>query len=254
VRPGIEENIMEKSTKMTEGTRINHTGLATAKHAEAMRQVPKMTPAPHDGRQALENEHAHYLKEAHTIGTVPPPSSATGMAQAAVEALKGNKAIALVDKTAERLAFERTGVRLYEGLLEKMAQAEPFAGGPSREAVETIRDQELEHARMLATTLEELGADPTAITPSADLVALEGQGLGQVVGDPRTNVGQCLHALVVAELADNDGWMLLRSLAEEMGQDELANRFARAEEEEEDHLAQVRSWLGAHTRREAELV
>src|SRR6056297_1038600 len=156
---------MKGSTRMTEGTRINRTGMSTSKHAEAMGQIPQMTQPSQNGN-ALKQAHAAYLKETHSIGTVPPPSSGTGMAKAALEAIKGNRAIALVDKTAERLAFERTGVRLYEQLLDKLDESPSFEGGPSREAVQTIHDEELEHARMLAQTLEELGADPTALTPS----------------------------------------------------------------------------------------
>lgn len=91
------------------------------------------------------------------------------------------------------------------------------------------------------------------MTPSADLVAVEGMGLSAVLGDPRTNVGHCLHALMTAELADGEGWTLLRTLAEDFGQKDLAKRFARAEHEEERHLELVRSWLLAFTRAEAEL-
>ncbi|MFU8815380.1 MAG: ferritin Dps family protein [Pseudomonadales bacterium] len=243
---------MKKSTRMTEGARTNHTGMSTSSHAEAMNQVPKMTQPSRDNG-GLRQTHASYLRDAHTLGTVPPPSSAKGAGKAALQAIKGNKAIALVDKTAERLAFERTGVRLYDALLDKMDASSGFSGGPSMADVQTIRDEELQHALMLKETLEQLGADPTAITPSADLVAVEGMGLGAVLGDPRTTVGQCLHAIIVAELADNEGWTMLRTLAEEMGQKQLATRFEQAEQQEQRHLAQVRSWLTAHTQAEAQI-
>jgi hypothetical protein len=48
---------------------------------------------------------------------VPPPTSMKGMAKSALQALKGEKATVLIDKLAERLAFERTGTRLYETLI-----------------------------------------------------------------------------------------------------------------------------------------
>jgi ferritin-like metal-binding protein YciE len=47
----------------------------------------------------------------------------------------------------------------------------------------------------------------------------------------------------VAELADNDGWRLLIKLAREMGQDEMAGRFQAALEEEDRHLASLRTWM-----------
>jgi rubrerythrin len=243
---------MEKATKTTEGTRINRTGMSASSHAEEMHQVPGMThPSAAGGK--LKQAHVTYLQASHAIGTVPPPATVKGAGKAALQALKGNKAMALVDRISERLAFERTGVRLYDALLDKMDAASAFAGGPRMDAVQTIRDEELQHARMLKEAMEQLGADPTAVTPSADLVAVEGMGLGAVLGDPRTTVGQCLHALIVAELADNEGWTMLRNLAEDMGQSELASRFRSAEEEEARHLEQVRSWLVAHTRSEAQL-
>lgn len=232
---------------------MNRTGMSTSEHADQMLQVPQMTRPSH-GNGELKMEHAIYVKQTHNLGTVPLPSTAKGVLKAAGQALKGNRALALVDKAAERLAFERTGVRLYDAMIHKLDAASSFAGGPSKADVQAIRDEELQHALMLSSALEQLGADPTALTPSADLVAMESTGLGTVLADPRTTVGQCLHALLVAELADNEGWMLLRTLAEEMGHVDLASRFAAAEEDEERHLALVRTWLAAHTQAEAAIM
>jgi rubrerythrin len=248
---------MDNPTKMTEGMRINKTGMATAAHADAMREVPGMTERvkiPGAGLdRGVTDARAAYLKETHALGTVPPPTSVKGAAKAALEMLKGNKAIALVDRMAERLAFERTGVRFYGALLEKLDVGSGFDGGPSRDDLLEIRDEELAHAKMLKESLEQLGADPTAVTPSADLAGIEAQGLGSVFADARTTVGQCLHALLVAELADHENWTLLRKLADEMGQEDLAARFQKAEQEEQRHLEQVRAWAKAYARAEAGL-
>lgn len=244
---------MKESTKTKESGRTNRTGLALSEHADEMLEVPGLTrPTPSNG--GIQQEHALYAKQSRAIGTVPPPNTAKGLAKAAMQAIAGGKAIALVDKMSERLAFERTGVRLYETLLEKIdAAGKTFQGGPTRKEVQQIRDEELSHAHLMAEALEYLGADPTVMTPSADLVGVESLGLGQVINDPRTTVGQCLHALLVAELADNDGWMMLRTLAEDLGQKELAKRFTKAEQQEERHLQQVRTWLLAHAREQASM-
>lgn len=244
---------MKASVKTSVGKQVNRTGMSASAHAESMREVPSMTH-PSSGNGDLHSAHALYLKESHALGSVPPPTTVKGAAKTAVKALKGKKAIALVDRIAERLAFERTGVRLYDALLDKLDSTGSFDGGPEKDQVQRIRDEEHAHARMLAEALEQLGADPTAVTPSADLVAMEGSGLGSVLADPRTNVGQCLHALIIAELADGEGWTLLRSLAGDMGSDDLAERFGEAGREEERHLNEVRSWLTAHARAEAELI
>jgi rubrerythrin len=243
---------MDRATKMSEGTSINRTGMSTSSHAAEMDEVPGMTRAS-GSEAALKEAHVTYLKESHALGTTPPPATIKGAGKAAVQALKGHKAIAFVDKVCERMAFERTGVRLYQALLGKMEVAQAYDGGPDLDAVRKIHDEELEHAMMLKETLEKLGADPTALTPSADLVAMEGMGLGSVLGDPRTTVGQCLHALMVAELADKEGWTMLVKLAEDMGQSTLATQFRKAEQQEQKHLEQVRSWLLAYTNDEAQL-
>jgi hypothetical protein len=91
--------------------------------------------------------------------------------------------------------------------------------------------------------MEQLGADPTAMTPSADLASVQSSGVMQVVNDPRTDLGECLEAILTAELVDNDGWSLLTRLAEQIGQTEMAEKFRTAKEEEDEHLASVREWV-----------
>jgi hypothetical protein len=44
--------------------------------------------------------------------------------------------VLLVDKLGERLAFERSGTRLYETLLSKFDSYGPFEGGPERAELE----------------------------------------------------------------------------------------------------------------------
>jgi hypothetical protein len=62
-----------------------------------------------------------------------------------------------------RLAFERSGVRLYNLLIQKHASRKP-EGPPEETELQHIRDEELDH--MLEGWLLELGADPTMITPA----------------------------------------------------------------------------------------
>ena len=68
--------------------------------------------------------------------------------------------------------------------------------------------------------------------PLADTSAVASIGLMQVIADPRMTVAQSLHAIHVAELADTDGWQLLIKLARHMGQDDIADRFQTALEEQ----------------------
>jgi len=81
------------------------------------------------------------------------------------------------------------------------------------------------------------------VTPLADTNAVASMGLMQLITDSRTTIAQSLHAIHVAELADNDGWQLLIKLARKMGQDDMAERFQTALEEEDRHLASLRTWM-----------
>ena len=47
---------------------------------------------------------------------------------------------------------------------------------------------------MLVQAMEQLGGDPTAQTPCADVTATASMGLIQVVTDPRTTLAQSLNA------------------------------------------------------------
>lgn len=181
--------------------------------------------------------------EVGPVGTMPPPGTLKGAAKTAIKALQGESANVLIDKMAARLAFERSGTRLYDAALAKLEAGHPHEGGPTRAELELIRDQEMAHAAILVECMEKLGADPTAMTPSADIQAVATSGVLQVATDPRTTLTQVLEALLIAELADNDSWQLLVDLTERMGQDEMAQEFQRALEQEDEHLTKVRAWL-----------
>jgi hypothetical protein len=186
---------------------------------------------------------AETSQEAPPVGTMPVPGTMKGAAKALAKAFQGEKAAVFLDKLAERLAFERTGVRLYDAALAKMPASRLTEGTLTVEEVRRFRDEELAHLHLVKDALEQLGGDPTAVTPSSDLAGVQAQGLVHALTDPRTTLTQCLDALLTAELADNDGWKLLIAMSEAAGQDELARRFTEALAEEDHHLASVRAWI-----------
>ena len=198
-----------------------------------------------------------YVDEAHSVGTVPPPLSLDGVVKAGIAKLQGGHPTLLLDKMGERLAFERTGTRLYDAVIMKYLAASAGNSNilpppPSTERAESasealvrIRDEELAHFHLVKEAMESLGGDPTAQTPSADVAAVASSGLIQVINDPRTSLAHCLTALLTAELTDNAGWALLIALARDAGQDELASRFQVALEEEGNHIVVVNGWLQA---------
>jgi len=227
---------------------MNRTGIATSpKLTEEMLEGQKefAPDAPGDERK-ISNTRSLTAQEWDTrIGSVPPPTTVKGAVKTGLTALKGESPTQFIDRLGARLAFERSGVRMYEALISKLDAGGSFKGGPTRADLETILNDEYEHFQLLVQALEHLGADPTVMTPSADLQATLSGGALQVLVEPRTDLAQCLEAALTLELIDNDSWAMLTTLASEAGQKELALRFERALSEEAAHLTAVRRWIAA---------
>jgi hypothetical protein len=193
---------------------------------------------------ALAAARAEYIKEADPLGSVPPPGTMKGMLKSGVEMLAGNRAQVFIDKLGERLAFERGGTRLYEALITKcLAAGADGSATIDMQRLEQIHRQEAQHFELVRQAIEELGGDPTAMTPCADLVGVQSLGLMQALNEPRTTVAQALNTILIAELTDNAGWELLITLANELGHTDIAERFTTALAHEQEHLTTVKTWL-----------
>ena len=157
---------------------MNRTGVATAPRlAKELFQVEAMTvPSARGDESELAKVRADFASE-DNVGSVPPPLTPKGLAKTVMQAMRGEKGAALVDKLGERLAFERQGTRLYEGIMAKHAIYGSWPGGPTHGELVTIRDEEKLHFELLVRALRELGGDPTAMTPSADVSAVIGRGI-----------------------------------------------------------------------------
>lgn len=226
---------------------LNRTGIATSPELthDMLEGVKEFLPTSEGDEGVIARVRGGYSKEAEPLGTVPPPTTVTGVAKAAVRGVRGARPTQFIDKLGERLGFERSGVRLYEALISKFDAFGSFDGGPTRAELEHILLEEHAHFRLLTEAVTKLGGDPTVMTPSADLHATMSYGLLAVMVDARTTLAQCLEAALLAELADNEGWEALIELATENGEAELTKRFRAAKENEEEHLDNVRTWLRA---------
>jgi rubrerythrin len=215
----------------------NRTGIAVhpRRTAAMMSGVPEFPPTSRGSAENLAEVRIEYAREARPAGTMP--------------SLPGKRPspdmIVFLDKLGARLAFERSGVRLYDALLAKHRALGGFDGGPARSELEQIRSDEHQHFAMLRRAMESLGGDPTAVTPSANIEATMSQGVLAVVVDPRTRLYEALQGILVAELSDNEQWDSLIHVARHSGFDELAENFVRALRQEEEHLERVRRWLAA---------
>lgn len=231
--------------KQPTDTGMNRTGMGMApKLKDGMLSSMKEThPAHKNGGMDLSDMRMEYLHNSPGIGSTPSPSTAKGAFKAGMQAIKGNKPSVFLDKLGERLAFERTGTRLYEAVIAKHGSEGSWDGGPTSADLQRFHDEERQHFEMLHEAIETMGGDPTTMTPSADVAGVASEGVMKVITDPRSSLDESLEALLIAELADHDGWEMLIHLADGMGQSDLADRFRQALAEEDEHLASVRNWL-----------
>jgi rubrerythrin len=226
--------------------RSNRTGMATSPidGKDVVAQARTAAEQPDLEGAKLLAERVAFSRVAAPLGSVPRSVTARGVVRTVGSASRGKRPQVFIDLLAERLAFERTGTRLYEALLAKREAAEPYPG-PARDELERIRDEELRHIYLLTVALETLGADPTVMTPAADVASVLSGGFVQTVTDPRVTLTEALRVVQVVEMADNAGWLTLADMAARLGHDQLALQFQHALAEEEEHLARVTSWVSA---------
>ncbi|HEX6414854.1 MAG TPA: ferritin Dps family protein, partial [Burkholderiales bacterium] len=130
---------------------MNRSGmLASEDGGEKMLENIKLTKPGSGDETDLAKIRMEYAKESDPVGTLPEPQP-EGVSRV------------LMDKLGERLAFERSGTRLYDALMVKCA-ADKSSGVPAKE-LKHIRDEEAMHFALVGAAIEELGGDPTAQTP-----------------------------------------------------------------------------------------
>jgi hypothetical protein len=245
----------------------NRTGAAVSpKEVDLMlKAVDELSPLRPINTLQMDVERQTYIADADSIGSISP-TQASGKIRSKKSGPQAQNLNVFLDKLGERIAFERTGTRLYTALITKylasvnagldalppaeLDSEEPAAGSTRAqetpgETLDRIRAEELGHFHLLCDCVASLGGDPTSQTPCADVTAAASIGLMQVVTDPRTTLAQCLNAMMTAELTDNAGWELLAQLAQDAGQEEMARTFLQALETEQQHLEIIRTWLQA---------
>lgn len=211
----------------------------TERMMEAIEKYPPTVPGD---ATRLSKERQTMTEASEGVGTVPVPGSTKGKLKSGFDKMLGKQPELLVDKLGERLAFERTGVRLYDAVITKL-EASDGAGQKMIPELKHIRDEEAEHMFILKDAIETLGADPTAMTPCANVAGVMAVGPMQVVTDPRTNASQALNALLTLELTDNAAWESLIELTDKAGHPNIAKSFRKAVKQEEDHLQTIKRLL-----------
>ena len=212
----------------------NHTGIMLNPELaqEMLEGTVEFGPTSRGGPDMIGANRIRVAKLSHPAGTMPP-------VEAPAEEL------ALLDKLGARLAFERMGVRLYDALISKHDAYGSYAGGPSRDDLAHIRDEEHRHMQLVEEMIVAMGGDPTTVTPCANLQATASRGIGDVLVDPRTNLVECLDAMMVAELADHESWEMLTTVAVLAKRADFEPKIREAERTEAQHMLKVRGWLAA---------
>lgn len=235
---------MPKSTQSGAKTGGNRTGIQMSpmdvKKMLAGLDSPLARPTSEGDETGMAELRTRYINESDPVGSVPPPGTAKGALKSGAKMLTGKKPQVLLDKLSERLAFERTGTRLYEALMAKCS-----ADGGAVVSIDRVMEicrEEARHFKLVHQCIETLGGDPTAQTPSADVAGVESMGLMQVLTEPKTTLAQSLHAILVAELTDNAAWEELVVLARQMGNEDMAAQFEEAQAREAEHLETVKQW------------
>lgn len=233
---------MEKHTSLgANRTGIDMSPIHSKEMVSGAQQLTQVQPGKSELRSRIEQQ---YLSEATQVGSVPVPGTLKGMLKSTMEKATGRNPEVFINKLGQRLAFERTGTRLYEAVIRK-CQALSAAGETlpfSLDEIDHLRREELQHFKLLTQCMRDIGADPTAMTPDADVSAVAAMGYQRALNDPRTTVSQCLNLLLELELADNAGWEMLVTLAKDMEMDEMAQQFQQAHREEGEHERKVRAW------------
>ena len=120
----------------------NRTGIALSPIDSQLliRGAEEALPTMAGDETAISDVRTAYAADGDPIGTMPPPATIKGIAGGLVDAAKGKNASIFLDKLGERLAFERTGTRLYGALLSKFDASDPLPGGPARAELEQIKN------------------------------------------------------------------------------------------------------------------
>lgn len=228
------------------GTHVNRTGVGFSPKLgrELIEDALSHGPSSQGDESTMNELRLPYAKRGASIGSLPDIAS-TRARKGEQRELSEAQIRVVLDKMGERLAFERAGARIYEGLIFKFRSApkEAAANGGALSRLEQFHREEVQHVAMLAEIIGQLGGDPTAVTPAASIQGVLSIGIPEVVLDPRTTFEQSIEAILLAELADSHGWTSLVELAQSLGLSSVAERFEAALAEEEVHLEQVRHWV-----------
>jgi rubrerythrin len=146
----------------------------------------------------------------------------------------------VIDLLCERLAFERSGVKLYDRVIEALQGTTDAELHSLQATLEEHRAEEREHESWLEGQIRALGGETSLECDGARLASREAAGIEEVAAHDGGDLRHLFHALLAAEAMDETGWKLLVEVAEDAGDREARREFARRHSHEQEHLAFTR--------------
>lgn len=155
----------------------------------------------------------------------------------------------LLDKLSEFLMVEQGGLELYRVAAGRCTNA------AMKRHYQDFGKETMRHREILVRLIEQLGGDPSYISPTARLAQVKTSGLLEatmkVSGlSQQEKEANDLENLLLAETKDHSDWHLLQRLVEQVDDAKvkaaLQGIVAEVEQEEDTHLSWARDTLGQH--------
>ena len=152
----------------------------------------------------------------------------------------------LLDKLSEFLMVEQGGFQLYRVVAARATDPE------LKQRYEEFGKETARHREVLARLIEQVGGDPSYVSPTARLAQVKSEKLLEtsllVDGlSPQELEANDLENVLLAETKDHADWHLLAQLAQQVTEPELKQALEQAvgevESEEDEHLEWARETL-----------
>jgi bacterioferritin (cytochrome b1) len=154
----------------------------------------------------------------------------------------------VLDLLTARLNFERIGVKLYDRVISRIGASGDANMMRMVDQLRKHRNEEKEHEEWLEEQIRFFGGDAHGESEMSRLEEIESQGIEKIILDGDPQLSHAMHALLMAELADNAGWEMLMKLASEGNDGEAKREFRKRLYEEVDHLAFIRKAILSYER------
>ena len=175
--------------KQTATVGTNRTGVAVAPERlqEMLSGMEEFPPSAQGNAQEIAQVRIAYAQLAEPPGSVPLPPTLKGKIATTVQAIKEEQ---FSSWTSSGSGWRSSG-RARASMKPWSRSMTPMAASRAARAG-TISSTCCRNtgATMLQAAIEQLGGDPTAVTPSANLQATAAHGIQKVVVDPRTTLLQ----------------------------------------------------------------